>query len=51
MTCAKVSYNTSAKADAGLHSQWRKARSGKLPVRSYLCQCGKWHLTSKELGK
>jgi hypothetical protein len=47
--CEKVAYATSRAARAGLHNARRVARikgNRRMPVRVYLCDCGKWHLTS-----
>lgn len=35
-------------ADTALGTIWRKNRqAGRLPTRTYQCECGAWHLTSK----
>lgn len=32
-----------------MYRMWREARGRKLPVRTYHCPCGNWHLTSVPL--
>lgn len=50
-TPTKVSFTDEIEADAALHAIWRKKITGlPVPERSYLCPCGRWHLTKLELG-
>lgn len=47
-TGAKYPYSTEADANEALrriHDDTGHGRA-KLPVRSYRCECGRWHLTS-----
>lgn len=48
----KRAYPTQGNADAALErilTQKEPAPFGELPVRSYRCRCGSWHLTHMEL--
>ncbi len=43
----KVRYDTDSAAQTGMFKAWRRPRTGPMPVRTYLCRCGSWHLTCK----
>lgn len=47
-TAAKTAWGTQALAEEALAAilEQRDAWREKLPCRSYLCPCGRWHLTS-----
>lgn len=49
-TPGKRSFPNAVVARRELHRVWRTGYRGggrhKLPLRAYLCPCGKWHLTS-----
>lgn len=49
-TAAKTGWGSQALAEEALAVilEQRDAWREKLPCRSYLCPCGKWHLTSAE---
>ena len=45
--CEKVRYSSKAFADADVEKIKNSSNRQKIPLRSYLCKCGAWHLTSK----
>jgi len=49
-TATKTGWGTQALAEEALAVilEQRDAWREKLPCRSYLCPCGRWHLTSNE---
>jgi len=52
MHCKKRAYRDKDEAVRVLRGLKRKLDGKKKPVRAYLCDdCGKWHLTSKEIGE
>lgn len=46
--CKKVKYATEKAADDDITRIYKTSNRSKVPVRSYLCKCGFWHLTSKK---
>lgn len=46
-TCQKVRYSSKEFADADIERIKNISDRKKIPLRSYLCKCGAWHLTSK----
>lgn len=46
-TCQKVRYSSKEFADADIEHIKNISDRKKIPLRSYLCKCGAWHLTSK----
>lgn len=48
--CYKVAYDSKTKAERAIKTQLREIRTGRRhrvsPQKSYLCGCGKWHITS-----
>lgn len=49
MFCRKRAYKTKEQAVTTLHNIINKPDGKRKPVRAYLCGCGRWHLTSKEI--
>lgn len=47
----KEIFYTKSLALARLNQIKNTVGDNKKPIRTYLCDCGFWHLTSKELGK
>lgn len=47
-TAAKIGYSDRIAADLAMARILNSGgpERGKLPVRSYRCECGRWHLTS-----
>ena len=43
----KKHFDTRAAAEQAMHTLWARGRGGRLPSRTYRCDCGSWHLTSK----
>lgn len=49
LPCAKKTrYRTKADADAEIDRIAKEPPRDKKPVRSYLCKCGVWHITSRQ---
>lgn len=50
-TPRKQPYTSRSAAETALGQAWRRPyrRGGKLPVRTYKCPCGKWHMTAQPL--
>lgn len=48
MECTKVKYASKKMADEDIARIRKKSKREKIPIRSYLCKCGGWHLTSRE---
>lgn len=44
----KPGYASQTAANLVMLRAWKKYDGEKRPVRSYLCSCGRWHLTSME---
>ena len=47
-TCNKTKYGSQKEADKDIDRIRKKSKRNTIPIRSYLCKCGFWHLTSKE---
>jgi hypothetical protein len=45
--CKKVKFANEKEAELGLQKIMENSDRDKVPIRSYLCKCGSWHLTSK----
>lgn len=48
MDCHKTKYGTKQAADQDIKLIGKKSTRNKVPIRSYFCKCGFWHLTSQE---
>lgn len=46
--CLKISYLTEREANKELKKIKKNKSRGKVPIRSYYCQCGYYHLTSEQ---
>lgn len=44
----KTKYGTKEAADQDIKLIRNKSNRSRIPIRSYFCKCGFWHLTSKE---
>lgn len=44
----KAAFKTEVEANKALVKVWRKAPEELVPRRAYECECGRWHLTSKD---
>lgn len=44
----KAAFKTEVEANEALVKVWRKAPEELVPRRAYECECGRWHLTSKD---
>lgn len=44
---SKKAYVNRDQAENALHKEWREGRRKHLPIRTYHCECGYWHTTSK----
>lgn len=48
MDCNKVQYGSKKMADDDIARISKKSNRSTIPIRSYICKYGFWHLTSKE---
>lgn len=46
--CYKTKYASQHFADLDILRIKKKSKRSRIPIRSYLCECGSWHLTSKD---
>lgn len=46
--CKKTQYGSKSAADADIKRIAKKSSRSIIPIRSYRCRFGFWHLTSKE---
>lgn len=49
MTCPKIPYKSKKQAIRVMYQIQNKQDDKPKPVRAYQCECGKWHLTHKEI--
>lgn len=49
MKCLKTSYANEGAANDDILRIQAKSKRNKVPQRAYLCDCGKWHLTSQSI--
>lgn len=48
MDCPKVKYASEQAAMEDIKRIQKKSVRGRVPVRAYRCECGAWHITSKQ---
>lgn len=46
-TPRKRRFKTQANAENEIERFWASGRAQKMPCRTYLCPCGRWHMASK----
>lgn len=49
MDCTKVKYANEVFAKQDIERIRKTSTRKTIPIRAYLCYCGSWHLTSKDL--